>query len=83
MDTTEELNTEMVIRIVTQAFQVEGFRKYNIGDYTKISHYFMRELNINKVEIIIAKHLQIDINKLLSRELAPTKQVKENKRAVR
>ena len=62
---------------------MEGFRKCNIGNYTKIFHDFMRELNIDKVEIITAKHLQMYINKLLSRELAPTKQVKENKRAVR
>ncbi|EEM57167.1 MULTISPECIES: tyrosine-type recombinase/integrase [Bacillus] len=71
IDTTEELSTETVIRIVTQAFQAEGFRKRTIDDYTKLFHYFMRELNIEKVEIITAKHVQMYINKLLSRELAP------------
>lgn len=43
----------------------------------------MRELNIDKVEIITAKHLQMYISKLISRELAPANQVKANKRAVR
>ncbi|QWI19397.1 integrase [Bacillus wiedmannii] len=71
IDTTEELNTEMVIRIVTQAFQAEGFRKRTIDDYTKLFRYFMRELNIDKVEIITVKHVQMYINKLISRELAP------------
>lgn len=71
IDATEELNTEMVIKIVTQAFQAEGFRKRTIDDYTKLFRYFMRELNIDKVEIITVKHVQMYINKLISRELAP------------
>lgn len=71
IDTNEELNTERAIKIVTQAFQAEGFRKRTIDDYTKLFRYFMRELNIDRVEIITAKHVQMYINKLISRELAP------------
>ena len=69
--TAEALDTEAAIAIAAQAFRAEGFRKRTIDDYSKLFRYFMRELNIEKVEIITAAHVQMYINKLLNRELAP------------
>jgi integrase len=68
--TAEALDTEAAIAILAQAFRAEGFRKRTIDDYSKLFRYFMRELNIEKVEIITG-HVQMYINKSLNRELAP------------
>ncbi|MGD6871095.1 tyrosine-type recombinase/integrase [Sutcliffiella horikoshii] len=67
----QELTTETAITIATQAFKAEGYRQRTINDYSKLFKYFMREVSVDKVEIIKEAHIQTYIHKLLNRGLSP------------
>lgn len=72
VSSAEGLDTERAIAIANQQFIAEGFRQRTIDDYSKLFRYFMRELEIERIEIITEAHVQSYIHKLLERGLSPS-----------
>lgn len=71
LSNVEGLDTKYVIAFASQQFAAEGFRQRTIDDYSKLFRYFMRELEIERVDVITKSHVQLYIHKLLERGLSP------------